>query len=177
MREVPEKNNNDPNTTTSTATNNNPSNNKTLKRSPIKIIGVKEPPNLVLEETKTQKKTLLEGLKYRFTKEGNLEKRNELIKEYKTSFFKDFHQLRTEGIKLWEASTEINKSEDALYMPNIKTRSLSTSQVNTTELLKGHISMVVMYFNRFGQDQSKSFIKPFLETFSNNSKIQYIEDR
>ncbi|CAJ0875341.1 10265_t:CDS:2, partial [Entrophospora sp. SA101] len=155
------KNNNDPNTTTSTATNNNPSNNKTLKRSPIKIIGVKEPPNLVLEETKTQKKTLLEGLKYRFTKEGNLEKRNEL----------------TEGIKLWEASTEINKSEDALYMPNIKTRSLSTSQVNTTELLKGHISMVVMYFNRFGQDQSKSFIKPFLETFSNNSKIQYIEDR
>ncbi|CAG8503780.1 9706_t:CDS:2 [Acaulospora colombiana] len=95
--------------------------------------------------------------------------------EYKTSYWKDFNELRTEGEKLWEAEPKLVSAEEALYMPNIESHSLSKSAVNTTDLLEGHTSLVAIYFNQFGDNHTQTFTRPFLDEFSDHNRIQLMK--
>jgi len=64
-------------------------------------------------------------------------------------------------------------------MPNIIGTSLKTSEpVELVDLLKGHISLVAISGTRFGEEHINTFMTPFLEKWTANSKdskVQLIE--
>jgi hypothetical protein len=97
------------------------------------------------------------------------------VKEYQKSYWQDFNELRLQGEKLWEANEEVIKAEKALYLPNINARSLSKTNVDTMNLLRGNTTLLAVFFNRFGENQVKSFIEPFFAEFSNRPKIQLMQ--
>ncbi|CAG8716974.1 13780_t:CDS:2 [Rhizophagus irregularis] len=152
-------------------TNCNPNPNSIKSKKPY-LLGVNEPPNIA---HKMDTRTLSEKLKYFFSIESNVKTREYLIKEYQTSYWKGFNELRIRGEKLWEANEEAIKADKALYMPNINARSLLKTNIDTTNLLRDNTTLLTVFFNRFGEIQVKSFIEPFLAEFSNRPKIQLMQ--
>ncbi|CAG8455765.1 11087_t:CDS:2 [Diversispora eburnea] len=138
----------------------------------LRILGVAKSPKSLIPPKKLE---LSERFSNIFSAEKNKEKREELLKKYKTSYWKDFNELRANGEKLWEADTELVNAEKALYMPNIKARTLNRPIIDTTDLLEGHVSLVSIVFNQFGENHTKTFINPFLQEFFNHDKIQLIQ--
>jgi len=138
------------------------------------LLGVNELPNIV---HKIDTRTWSEKLKYFFSIESNERTREYLVKEYQTSYWQGFNELRIHGEKLWEANEEVIKATKALYMPNINARSLLKTNIDTTNLLRDNTTLLTVFFNRFGEIQVKSFIEPFLVEFSNRPKIQLMQVR
>ncbi|RHZ69335.1 hypothetical protein Glove_284g110 [Diversispora epigaea] len=138
----------------------------------LRILGVAKSPKSLIPPKKLG---LSERFSNIFSAEKNKEKREELLKEYKTSYWKDFNELRTNGEKLWEADTELVNAEKALYMPNIKARTLNKPIIDTTDLLEGNVSLVSIVFNQFGENHTQTFINPFLQEFFNHDKIQLVQ--
>ncbi|CAG8441654.1 16409_t:CDS:2, partial [Acaulospora morrowiae] len=143
------------------------------KKVSSRILGIAHSPKL--EETQPKRLGWIERFKNIFDAEKNRENREKLLKEYNTPYWKDFDELRKEGGKLWEAETELVNAQKALYMPNIKARSLSKSAIDTTDLLEGHTTLVAIFFNQFGENHTQTFIKPFLDEFSDHDKIQLMK--
>ncbi|CAG8484552.1 3184_t:CDS:2 [Paraglomus occultum] len=141
-------------------------------KKPIQF-GVKERPDL--NKPVHVKPSLLERSKRLLDPAANAETREKLIAEFKVSYWKDFHELRNEGEKVWNADDKLIQIDKALYMPNVKGSTLSKANVDTTSLLRGKISLLVGCFNRFGEQQLHSFTDPFLKTFSNKPNIGLVE--
>ncbi|CAB4483115.1 unnamed protein product [Rhizophagus irregularis] len=119
-------------------TNCNPNPNSIKSKKPY-LLGVNEPPNIA---HKMDTRTLSEKLKYFFSIESNVKTREYLIKEYQTSYWKGFNELRIRGEKLWEANEEAIKADKALYMPNINARSLLKTNIDTTNLLRDNTTLL-----------------------------------
>ncbi|CAG8823957.1 21857_t:CDS:2 [Gigaspora margarita] len=111
-------------------------------------LGVRELPK---SNEQIDRLTWVQRMSNVFDKEKNKETREKLIKEYNTPYWKDLIELKKFGEKLWEAAPGLVNAEQALYMPNIRARSLSNPKIDTTDLLQNHTSLVVISFNQYGE--------------------------
>ncbi|KAG0249847.1 Mitochondrial ATPase complex subunit atp10 [Actinomortierella ambigua] len=124
-----------------------------------------------------------DGMKHKVNdwtdQEKNLQKRKELLTDFQAGYFSEFSEINRTGAKLWFASPAMMTAEKALYMPNIVGTSLKTSEtVELADLLKGKISLVSISGTRFGEEQTETFVKPFLERWpagKPGSKVQLVE--
>ncbi|RIB22515.1 ATPase assembly factor ATP10 [Gigaspora rosea] len=135
-------------------------------------LGVRELPK---SNEQIDRLTWVQRMSNVFDKEKNKETREKLIKEYNTPYWKDLIELKKFGEKLWEAAPGLVNAEQALYMPNIRARSLSKPKIDTTDLLQNHTSLVVISFNQYGEEHVKTFIEPFFKNFSGHAKIQNLK--
>ncbi|KAJ4354609.1 Mitochondrial ATPase complex subunit atp10 [Didymosphaeria variabile] len=91
-------------------------------------------------------------------KERNLAKRADLVEKWGTNYFRDFKNIRKyrEG-KTFVANPRIFKKEVAMYFPNLRGDTLEGPGKDTTDVLKGRVSVVNLYSSAWGEAQVKTF--------------------
>ncbi|KAL5376890.1 hypothetical protein DPSP01_010156 [Paraphaeosphaeria sporulosa] len=91
-------------------------------------------------------------------KERNLAKRADLVEKWGTNYFRDFKNIRKyrEG-KTFVANPRIFKKDVAMYFPNLHGDTLEGSGKDTTNVLKGKVSVVNLYSSAWGEAQVKTF--------------------
>lgn len=94
--------------------------------------------------------------------ERNLAKRADLVEKWGTNYFRDFKNIRKyrEG-KTFVANPRIFKKEVAMYFPNLHGDTLEEGAKgkgrDTTDVLKGKVSVVRLYSSAWGEAQVESF--------------------
>lgn len=92
--------------------------------------------------------------------ERNLAKRADLVEKWGTNYFRDFKNIRKyrEG-KTFMANPRIFKKEVAMYFPNLHGDTLEEKGKgrDTTDVLKGKVSVVRLYSSAWGEAQVQSF--------------------
>ncbi|KAF1964901.1 hypothetical protein BU23DRAFT_561539 [Bimuria novae-zelandiae CBS 107.79] len=93
-------------------------------------------------------------------KERNLAKRADLVEKWGTNYFRDFKNIRKyrEG-KTFIANPRIFKKEVAMYFPNLQGDTLAEGGKgrDTTDVLKGKVSVVRLYSSAWGEAQIQTF--------------------
>lgn len=88
----------------------------------------------------------------------NLEKRKDLVEKWGTSYFRDFKNIRKyRSGKTFMANAKIFKKEVALYFPNLRGDTLKGKGADTTNVLKGKVSVVNVYSSQWGEAQAQTF--------------------
>lgn len=91
-------------------------------------------------------------------KERNLAKRADLVEKWGTNYFRDFKNIRKyrKG-KTFVANPRIFRKDVAMYFPNLRGDTLEGSGRDTTDVLKGKVSVVSLYSSAWGEAQVKTF--------------------
>ncbi|KAI8979942.1 ATPase assembly factor ATP10, partial [Pilobolus umbonatus] len=97
------------------------------------------------------------------------------VEQATKSYFSDVHEMRQHGGKMYYASTQLMKQEQAGYMPRLEGQDLNRKKVTTTDKLPGKISLMTYAYARFGETHVDTFIKPFLNKFKDEKDVQLIE--
>jgi ATPase complex subunit ATP10 len=88
----------------------------------------------------------------------NLEKRKDLVEKWGTNYFRDFKNIRKyRSGKTFMANARIFKKEAALYFPNFHGDTLEGKGKDTTDVLKGRVSVVNVYSSQWGLSQVETF--------------------
>ncbi|KAF2632281.1 hypothetical protein BU25DRAFT_406821 [Macroventuria anomochaeta] len=88
----------------------------------------------------------------------NLAKRADLVEKWGTNYFRDFKNIRKyRSGKTFMANPRIFKAEAALYFPNFHGETLAESEADTTDVLKGRVSVVNVYSSQWGESQARTF--------------------
>ncbi|KAJ4985695.1 ATP10 protein [Stagonosporopsis vannaccii] len=88
----------------------------------------------------------------------NLAKRADLVEKWGTNYFRDFKNIRKyRSGKTFMANPRVFKAEAALYFPNLRGETLAASQADTTDVLKGKVTVVNVYSSQWGESQARSF--------------------
>jgi ATPase complex subunit ATP10 len=118
-------------------------------------IGFREPPQAGENVGNVKVKKDYTGMTF---KERNLEKRKDLVERWGTNYFRDFKNIRKyRSGKTFMANPRIFKSEAALYFPNLHGDTLAQRGADTTDILKGRISVVNVYSSQWGETQAQTF--------------------
>lgn len=90
--------------------------------------------------------------------ERNLAKRADLVEKWGTNYFRDFKNIRKyRSGKTFMANPRIFKKEAALYFPNLHGETLKEKNADTTNVLKGKISVINIYSSAWGEAQVQTF--------------------
>jgi ATPase complex subunit ATP10 len=96
--------------------------------------------------------------------ERNLAKRGELVEKWGSNYFRDFVNIRKyRSGKTFLANARIFKRDAAMYFPNFHGKSLEKGKEgnrDTTNVLKGRVSVVNVYSSEWGHTQVRSFTSP-----------------
>lgn len=88
----------------------------------------------------------------------NLAKRADLVEKWGTNYFRDFKNIRKyRSGKTFMANPRVFKAEAALYFPNLRGETLAESQADTTDVLKGKVTVVNVYSSQWGETQARTF--------------------
>lgn len=88
----------------------------------------------------------------------NLAKRADLVEKWGTNYFRDFKNIRKyRSGKTFMANPRIFRKEAALYFPNFHGETLAEVSADTTNVLKGRVSVVNVYSSQWGETQARSF--------------------
>lgn len=88
----------------------------------------------------------------------NLAKRADLVEKWGTNYFRDFKNIRKyRSGKTFMANPRVFKAEAALYFPNLRGETLVASQADTTDVLKGKVTVVNVYSSQWGETQARTF--------------------
>lgn len=122
-------------------------------------VGLPDPPKIGAntgEDNRTWEEKKADLVNY----DKHLQKRQHLLKEFSTSYWKDVHEMRRNQGKLWIAPQRLFRAEKALYMPNFKGRTLaSTYKYDTTPVIrKSAATILCLYTARLAEEHCKSFI-------------------
>jgi ATPase complex subunit ATP10 len=141
-------------------------------------IGFKKPPQPGENVTIPRKKTYTG----RTMSERNLEKRKDIVEQWGQNYFRDFKNIRKyRSGKTFIANSRIFKKDLSLYFPNFRGSTLKESNVDTTDVLKGKVSVVRVYSSQWGEGQVMTFTgkkeNPELgEILDNNKDVAQIVD-
>ncbi|KAF2120787.1 ATP10 protein-domain-containing protein [Lophiotrema nucula] len=118
-------------------------------------IGFRNPPkpgeNTGVREKKTYTGTL---------SERNLQKRADLQQEWGQNYFRDAINIRKHaGGKTFKANPRLFRREVALHFPNLRGATLKDSVADTTNVLRGKISIVKLYGAHWGKLQVDTFTR------------------
>ncbi|CUS10627.1 unnamed protein product [Tuber aestivum] len=84
----------------------------------------------------------------------NLAKRQRLAKELAKPYFRDFSRLsKADKGKSFIAPQRLIKSEHALWFPNLNGRTLVAAGKDTTDVLKGRVSLVAVFSSTWAERQ------------------------
>ncbi|KAF2637961.1 hypothetical protein P280DRAFT_86611 [Massarina eburnea CBS 473.64] len=90
--------------------------------------------------------------------ERNLAKRVDLVEKWGTNYFRDFKNIRKyRSGKTFMANARIFKKEAAMYFPNFHGDTLVEKDADTTNVLKGRVSVVNVYSSEWGASQVQTF--------------------
>jgi mitochondrial ATPase complex subunit ATP10 len=90
--------------------------------------------------------------------ERNLEKRKDIVEAWGQNYFRDFKNIRKyRSGKTFMANPRIFRLEAALYFPNLHGDTLAGSGKDTTDVLKGKVSVVNVYSSQWGEGQVQTF--------------------
>jgi ATPase complex subunit ATP10 len=88
----------------------------------------------------------------------NLEKRKDLVEKWGTNYFRDFKNIRKyRSGKTFMANPRLFKQDAALYFPNFHGNTLAKKGADTTDVLKGMVSVVNVYSSQWGETQARTF--------------------
>lgn len=88
----------------------------------------------------------------------NLAKRADLVEKWGTNYFRDFKNIRKyRSGKTFMANPRIFKAEASLYFPNFHGETLEAKEADTTDVLKGRVSVVNVYSSQWGETQARTF--------------------
>ncbi|GLB42013.1 putative ATP10 protein [Lyophyllum shimeji] len=121
----------------------------------MRPLGVTERPTTLLK-TKTQRvKELITDSEVR------IEQRRHLIKEVGKGYYYDINMTRKHGGKTWIASKSLIREDKALYLPNIKGKSIDT--------------ILAMLGTRMSEVHVKGFVDPTLARYSSHPLFQHVQ--
>ncbi|KAF2018605.1 hypothetical protein BU24DRAFT_418125 [Aaosphaeria arxii CBS 175.79] len=92
-------------------------------------------------------------------REKNLQKRTDIVESWSQNYFRDFKNIRKyRSGKTFLANPRIFRKDVSLYFPNLRGETLEGGrQVDTTDVLKGRVSVVRLYSSAWGEAQVQSF--------------------
>ncbi|KAH7114209.1 ATP10 protein-domain-containing protein [Dendryphion nanum] len=91
-------------------------------------------------------------------KEKNLEKRKDIVEAWGQNYFRDYKNIRKyRSGKTFIANPRIFKKELSLYFPNLHGETLAEATADTTDVLKGRVSVVQLYSSQWGEAQVQTF--------------------
>ncbi|KAF8068725.1 ATP10 protein-domain-containing protein, partial [Lyophyllum atratum] len=133
-------------------------------------LGVTERPTTLLK-TQTQK------MKELITDSGaRMAQRRHLIKEVGKGYYYDMNMTRKHGGKTWIANKALIREDKALYLPNMKGKSIDTSEEkNTTTMCYGRITVLAMLGTRMSEVHVKGFVDPTITRYAAHPLFQYIQ--
>lgn len=118
-------------------------------------IGFRDPPQPGENTGTVKKKKDYSGMTFR---QRNLAKREDLVEQWGTNYFRDFKNIRKyRSGKTFMANSRIFKKQAAMYFPNFRGDSLAKKSADTTDVLKGKISVVNVYSSQWGEAQAQTF--------------------
>jgi len=118
-------------------------------------IGFRDPPRAGENTGTINVKKDYSGMTF---KERNLSKRQDLVEKWGTNYFRDFKNIRKyRSGKTFMANPRIFKKEAAMYFPNLHGDTLAQKGADTTDVLKGMVSVVNVYSSQWGEAQAQTF--------------------
>jgi ATPase complex subunit ATP10 len=118
-------------------------------------IGFRDPPQPGQNTGTVKMKKDYTGMTF---KERNLEKRKDLVERWGTNYFRDFKNIRKyRSGKTFMANPLIFKKAAAMYFPNFHGDTLAAKNSDTTDVLRGKISVVNVYSSQWGEAQAQTF--------------------
>ncbi|KAI9784530.1 MAG: Mitochondrial ATPase complex subunit atp10 [Peltula sp. TS41687] len=96
-----------------------------------------------------------------FNHDKHLERRQQLVTKFATPYFREWTNMRHAKGKSFVAPPRLFRAERALYFPNLRGRTLaspSASQVDTTPVLAGNVSVVSVFSGTWAEQQAESFV-------------------
>ncbi|KAG5635095.1 hypothetical protein H0H81_012467 [Sphagnurus paluster] len=133
-------------------------------------LGVTERPTTILK-TRTQKvKELITD------SDARMAHRRHLIKEVGKGYYYDMNMTRKHGGKTWIAPKALIREDKALYLPNIKGKSIDTSEEkNTTTMCYGRVTVLAMLGTRMSEVHVKGFVDPTNERYASHPLYQFVQ--
>ncbi|KAL7007872.1 Mitochondrial ATPase complex subunit atp10 [Cystobasidiomycetes sp. EMM_F5] len=130
-------------------------------------LGVSDSPHL---ETKSWKERML-------SQEERLRERKHLVKQASKGYFEDYNALRRTGGKAWLAPKTLIQEKASLYFPEIAGTSITSKskEINTTDVLKGKISLVGMLSTRASEAHVQSYAARITEAMKNEPLFQFVQ--
>ncbi|BFZ62362.1 Mitochondrial ATPase complex subunit atp10 [Saitoella coloradoensis] len=112
-----------------------------------------------------------ERMRDKLDHEKMLEKgQKNLVKFLNSSYWNDFHAMKKHMGKHWIAPRLMFRKDKALYMPNLKGRTLNTSSTKdestTTAILNHPVTLVSIFSSRSAEEQAATFSNAFREHFA-----------
>lgn len=118
-------------------------------------IGFKDPPQPGQNTGEKKAKKDYSGMSL---KERNLAKREVIVEEWGTSYFRDFKNItKHRSGKTFMANPRLFRKEAALYFPNFHGETLAEKRADSTNVLRGKVSIVNIYSSNWGEMQVKTF--------------------
>ncbi|KAI8924935.1 ATP10 protein-domain-containing protein [Entophlyctis helioformis] len=111
-----------------------------------------------------------------FDENENLREREMLMKEaFAKGYWSDFKEVAKKGAKLWEAPDVMRAGQYSPVVPNVSGTLMDGRKSDVLEYVKQNkATLVVYYFNAFGEKQVESFIKPFLDEFKDHPHVDLL---
>lgn len=136
----------------------------------MRPLGVTERPTTLLKTGTQRVKELVTD------SEARIAQRRHLIKEVGKGYYYDLNMTRKHGGKTWIANKSLIREDKALYLPNVKGKSIGTSEENnTTTMCYGRITVLAMLGTRMSEVHVKGFVDPTIARYSSHPLFQYVQ--
>ncbi|KAK6091908.1 Mitochondrial ATPase complex subunit atp10 [Batrachochytrium dendrobatidis] len=106
----------------------------------------------------------------------NTRDREKLVKEaFSGGYWKDLREVSRKGAKLWEAPEKIRSGQYSHLVPNVSGTLMNGEKTDIMSYVSRHkVTLVVFFFNAFGEQQTRSFVNPFMQEFKTHSDIDLL---
>lgn len=138
-------------------------------------LGVLQPPG------RHVKPSLRQRAENMMSTEARMAERKHIVKEASTGYFEDYNKLRHEGGKLWVAPKTLIQEKAARYFPEIQGNRLvpppgsTATEVHTSDLLKGKISLVAMLSTRISEAHIETYTRNILDSVKGDPLFQFVQ--
>ncbi|TFK72087.1 hypothetical protein BDN72DRAFT_763905 [Pluteus cervinus] len=98
------------------------------------------------------------------------------IKEASKGYFHDMNMTRKHGGKTWIAPKVLIREDKALYLPNVKGKSIDNGTTkDTTTTCYGRVTVLAMLGTKISEIHAKGFIEPTYNRYHNHPLFQYVQ--
>ncbi|KAG6916737.1 hypothetical protein DXG01_005557 [Tephrocybe rancida] len=135
-------------------------------------LGVTERPTTLLK-TRTQK-----AVEILMDSDVRMAHRRHLIKEVGRGYYYDMNMTRKHGGKTWIAPKSLIREDKALYLPNVKGKSIDIEEgqiKDTTTMCFGRVTVLSMLGTRMSEIHSLGFVTPTHNRYSSHPLYQHIQ--